>query len=111
MVASYLAGLGQWATSLLPVGTLSPIYLPTEVFMTTARELLGQYLAANGLSQAEAGELLECDRTTVFRVLNGSRLPGLGLAVAIERLTDGAIPAKLWVDGPVVNQDLEAAAG
>ena len=47
--------------------------------------------------QEEIAQSLKVDQTTVSRIERGDVLPGLALAIAIEELTDGHVPAASWL--------------
>lgn len=49
-----------------------------------------------GLSQTGAAKLLDCGQSYVGLVEQGKRRPGLRIAFAIERVTEGAIKATEW---------------
>jgi DNA-binding XRE family transcriptional regulator len=58
---------------------------------------LSRWIDASGMTRDEAAEKLAINRTHLDMLCRGSRRPGLTLAVAIERLTNGAISAADWV--------------
>ncbi len=49
------------------------------------------------MTRDEAAEKLAVNRTHLDILCRGDGRPGLALALAIEKLTDGAIPAADWV--------------
>jgi transcriptional regulator with XRE-family HTH domain len=59
---------------------------------------LTTYLSEASISQAKLSEVLGISRSHMSLLVSGERKPGLDLAVAIERATDGAVPASSWVD-------------
>jgi DNA-binding XRE family transcriptional regulator len=59
---------------------------------------LSHWIDASGMTRDEAAEKLAINRTHLDMLCRGSRRPGLTLAVAIEKLTKGAIPAAAWVN-------------
>lgn len=59
---------------------------------------LATYLEREGLTQSAFGELIKVRQATVSRLVAGSQLPSLGLAIRIERETHGAVPAVSWVE-------------
>ena len=61
---------------------------------------LTTYLSETSTSQAKLSEALGISRSHMSLLVSGERKPGLDLAVAIERATDGAVPASSWVDEP-----------
>ena len=66
--------------------------------------MLKKYLKANRATQRDFASSLGISQAFLSQLLNGRRIPSLDLAVRIERLTDGAVPASSWV-----KQDGEAA--
>lgn len=54
------------------------------------------------LEKQQACELVELDAPTYGRFENGVRKPSAEVAFKIERLTDGAVPAKSWYQPPIV---------
>lgn len=61
---------------------------------------LTTYLSETSISQAKLSDALGISRSHMSLLVSGERKPGLDLAVAIERATDGAVPASSWVDEP-----------
>jgi hypothetical protein len=65
------------------------------------RTRLANFLAWKGWSQSDLACACDVHQTTVSKLIEGHRGAGLGLAVAIERVTqewpEGAILAKDWV--------------
>ena len=59
---------------------------------------LSRWIDASGMTRDDAAEELAINRTHLDMLCRGSRRPGLTLAVAIEKLTKGAIPAAEWVN-------------
>ena len=57
---------------------------------------LAQYLAENGLSQAEFSRRTLIGRAVLTRYVAGYRKPGLTYALVIEKATAGAVPASYW---------------
>lgn len=58
---------------------------------------LQAYLAQANLRQSEFADLVGSSQATISKLANGSALPGLELAVRIDRATGGAVPAASWV--------------
>jgi hypothetical protein len=58
---------------------------------------LSRWIDASGMTRDEAAEKLAVNRTHLDILCRGDGRPGLALALAIEKLTDGAIPAADWV--------------
>lgn len=73
---------------------------------------LSEFIQSNdryrGLPQAEVAALLGMSRPYLTQLLSGAKKPGLDLAVKIERLTNGAVPASAWV--PECNEQGAATA-
>lgn len=61
--------------------------------MTTLRE----YAKANGLTQERLAKKLGVTQGVVSSLMTNRNRPSLELAVKIERLTDGAVPARSWI--------------
>jgi hypothetical protein len=53
------------------------------------------------MTRDEAAEKLAINRTHLDILCRGDSRPGLALAVAIEKLTDGAIAVADWIETPV----------
>lgn len=58
---------------------------------------LSRWIDASGVSRDEVASKLEINRTHLDKICRGSRRPGLALALAIEKLTDGEIAAADWL--------------
>lgn len=58
---------------------------------------LSVFRKATGKTQAELASQLGVTQPMLSKIERGEALPGLKLAVAIERLTAGAVPAHSWV--------------
>jgi DNA-binding XRE family transcriptional regulator len=58
---------------------------------------LSQWIDASEMTREEAAEKLGVNRTHLDMLCRGARKPGLALALAIENLTNGAIPPASWV--------------
>jgi transcriptional regulator with XRE-family HTH domain len=61
---------------------------------------LSSWLDAVGMTRYELAERLEIARGHVDKICNGERRPSLDLAVAIEGVTRGAVPATYWTSVP-----------
>lgn len=59
---------------------------------------LEQYRRAHGLTQQQFALRVGTRQATISRLEAGTMTPGLNLAAAIERATDGAVPAISWVE-------------
>ncbi|WP_097082584.1 helix-turn-helix transcriptional regulator [Rhodobacter sp. JA431] len=64
---------------------------------------LSEHLKQAGLPQSAFAEAIGVSRGHMSALISGARLPSLELAVRIERLTGGAVPASSWV--PLANAD------
>jgi DNA-binding transcriptional regulator YdaS (Cro superfamily) len=62
----------------------------------TGKKLLSTYLSRLDLSYAAFARLVGADRARIQRCATGKRSPGLQLALAIERETEGQVPASAW---------------
>lgn len=60
-----------------------------------ASELLEEFRRTRGMSLRQLARALKCSHVMVHHVCHGTKAPGLALAVAIERVTDG------WWRGPI----------
>lgn len=58
---------------------------------------LSDYLKANQILQQDFAKRIGATQGTVSRLAKQSMVPSLALAVAIERETNGAVPASSWV--------------
>jgi transcriptional regulator with XRE-family HTH domain len=58
---------------------------------------LRMWMARQGYSPRQVARRLGVSRPAVQRWLQGVRLPGLRAALALERLTGGAVPARSWL--------------
>ncbi len=56
-----------------------------------------RWIDASGMNRDEVAAALGINRTHLDKVCRGARRPGLGLALGIEKLTRGAIPASDWL--------------
>lgn len=63
-------------------------------------EQLAKYIAAGGIRQNELAKRLKLHPSVISRFLNGVARPSLDTAFAIERATNGAVPAESWVSLP-----------
>lgn len=59
---------------------------------------LNEHLKTHNIGRREFADLIGVDQSVLSRFCNSLARPGLDKAVAIERATDGAIPASYWVD-------------
>jgi hypothetical protein len=56
-----------------------------------------RWIDASEMTRDEVADALEINRTHVDKLCRGAGRPGLALALAIEKLTRGAIAAGDWV--------------
>lgn len=66
----------------------------------TGETRLSQWIDESGMTRDDAAEKLGINRTHLDMLCRGARRPGLDLAVAIERLTNGAVPPAEWTHVP-----------
>lgn len=52
---------------------------------------------ACSMSVAELAEAAECSTVSIYGLRAGDFRPGLRLALALARISDGAVPADSWV--------------
>ena len=57
---------------------------------------LSQYLTREGVTQSAFAERLGLTQATVSRLASGLLRPRLDTALAIERITAGAVPVESW---------------
>lgn len=60
--------------------------------------LIAAWLKKNEQTLLGFSEIVECSKQTVGAIKQGDFTPSLSLAFRIEEATDGAVPAKSWVD-------------
>lgn len=58
---------------------------------------LSKWIDASGLTRDEVAGELGVNRTYLDMLCRGARRPGLRLALEIERITSGALPAAEWL--------------
>ena len=58
---------------------------------------LSEYLTASGLTQEKFSRRVGVSQETISKLCTGAQGPSLRLAAAIERETQGAVPAISWV--------------
>jgi DNA-binding transcriptional regulator YdaS (Cro superfamily) len=66
---------------------------------------LADWIDASGKTRREVAEHLGLAETSLNRLCNGARRPGIELAFAIEKLTKGKIPAEFWRKIPPHSRD------
>jgi DNA-binding XRE family transcriptional regulator len=59
---------------------------------------LGKFIRAAGMTDAEFGALVGVSQSQVSRIKNDASKPSLEVAVAIEKVTNGEVPAKSFVE-------------
>tara|TARA_Y200000002_G_C22662313_1_gene656356 strand:+ start:1371 stop:1559 length:189 start_codon:yes stop_codon:yes gene_type:complete len=60
---------------------------------------LTQYLVQNEISQKKLAEILKVSQPTVHKWLNNKAIPSGKRIIQIEKLTDGNVRARDFVDG------------
>tara|TARA_A100000171_G_scaffold39018_1_gene38528 strand:+ start:7446 stop:7634 length:189 start_codon:yes stop_codon:yes gene_type:complete len=60
---------------------------------------LTQYLVQNEISQKKLAEILKVSQPTVHKWLNNKAIPSGKRIIQIEKLTDGNVRAKDFLDG------------
>ena len=76
-------------------------YLGVEVVATMAQKteghrLLREYKESTGVRQSEIARAISRTDPTVYAWLNGSSVPDVASAVALEKFTGGAVPIEAW---------------
>lgn len=66
---------------------------------------LSGWLDAAGMTRYQLADRLNVARGHVDKICNGERRPSLELALEIEQLTDGAVPAAYWTSVPKHSRD------
>lgn len=66
---------------------------------------LSDYLKNNRILQQDFARRIGATQATVSRLAKHAMKPSLTLAVAIERETDGEVPASSWVNVPQADVD------
>ena len=60
---------------------------------------LTQYLVQNEISQKKLAEILQVSQPTVHKWLNNKAIPSGKRLIQIEKLTDGNVRARDFIDG------------
>tara|TARA_Y100001937_G_scaffold18847_1_gene26022 strand:- start:13 stop:201 length:189 start_codon:yes stop_codon:yes gene_type:complete len=60
---------------------------------------LTQYLVQNEISQKKLAEILQVSQPTVHKWLNNKAIPSGKRIIQIEKLTDGNVRARDFIDG------------
>jgi len=58
---------------------------------------LEAYLSENRIKQADFAATVSASQATISKLINRTVMPGLSLALRIEKATDGRVPASIWV--------------
>lgn len=66
---------------------------------------LSRWLDSAGMTRYELADHLKIGRAHADKICRGERRPSLELAIAIEKLTRGAIPASSWLSTPKHSRD------
>lgn len=80
----------------MPVGIYALLASIPCVIFSPMSTPFACYLTKHGLSQRKFSRLCRLTQSTISLLARGVRSPGLAAAFAIERATDGAIPASSW---------------
>jgi transcriptional regulator with XRE-family HTH domain len=64
--------------------------------MMPGMDALGRWMAETGTSQEALAAKLQVSQGYVSRLVHGERLPGLKVALDLEKVTGGAVPAESW---------------
>ncbi|WRH62073.1 MAG: helix-turn-helix transcriptional regulator [Fuscovulum sp.] len=59
---------------------------------------LRTFLSQSGTTQAELAKEVGVSRPYMSELVGGTKIPSLENAVAIERATNGAVPASSWIN-------------
>mgnify|MGYP001598132630 CR=1 FL=1 len=59
---------------------------------------LKKWMRSVGSSQTGLAVALDISRGSLVNYLRGAATPGLGPAVRLERLSNGAVPVEAWVE-------------
>lgn len=59
--------------------------------------MFSEFIRSSGQNRATWADRLGVSRSYLSDILNGNKTPSLDLAVRIERLTGGAVPASSWI--------------
>jgi transcriptional regulator with XRE-family HTH domain len=58
---------------------------------------LAQWMRQSGVKDRAVADYIGRDRSIVSRIRRGELMPTLTIAVALERLTGGDVPASSWI--------------
>lgn len=59
-------------------------------------EKLKSYMAREGITQAEMAKILDCNQSTIHRLLAGTRDPSFSMAALIENVTGDEVRIGDW---------------
>ena len=59
--------------------------------------MLAEFIKRSGMTQTAFADQLGVSKSYLSTLISRRRLPSLVLAVTIERVTDGAVPATSWI--------------
>ena len=66
---------------------------------------LGEWVVAHGWTRQQLADALGITKGSVDRFCNGLRRPNLEMAFQIEDLTEGAVPARYWLQISAQSED------
>lgn len=72
--------------------------------------MFAEYITKSGDSRAAWAARVGVSRSYLSDMLNGKKTPSLDVAVRIERLTGGAVPASSWIAPPAADPTAADAA-
>lgn len=62
---------------------------------------LSEYLTTSGQKATDFASKIECEPSTITRILRGERKPSVSLAVKIEEMTAGQVTPRDFIDAPI----------
>lgn len=62
--------------------------------------MFADHITKSGATRSAWADRLGISKSFLSDLLNGNRTPSLELAVRIERMTEGAVPAACWIPLP-----------
>ena len=66
-------------------------------------KMLHHFITQNGTTQAKLAEAIGVSRGYMSELVGGTKTPSLETAFAIERATNGAVPAYSWIEGAEIS--------